>query len=218
MVAKTQKEKPREVKLFIEGGGDSPAQHALFRENFHRMLSTAGFDDKHKPRIAVCGGRSLAYKDFYNYPKIKKSGYGILLVDSEAPVAETTQSPWEHLKTREGDGWAQPANTSDEQCHLMVQCMEAWFIADAEALKTFYGPQFKEDKLPTRSDVENISKDALFKSLESATKECKPKGCYSKGKHSFDLIGVIDPAKIFDVSPWAKRFFSTLSAVMAQHR
>lgn len=216
MVAKNQKEKPREVKLFIEGGGDSASQQRKFRENFHKLLSKAGFKGRSRPSILACGGRNFAYKDFCSYPKVNPLGHGILLVDSEAPVDVNTKSPWEHLKTR--DGWSQPPNASDEQCHLMVQCMEAWFIADSEALKIFYGPLFKENKLPKRSDVENISKASLFSSLEAATRECNPKGSYSKGKHSFDLIGRINPDKIRAVSDCAERFFSTLEEVMKQHR
>lgn len=213
MVVNAPKGKIREVILFIEGGGDSPSQHARFRENFHKLLSKAGFEGR-KPKIAVCGGRSLAYRDFCN----NKRGYGILLVDSEAPVHEKTKSPWAYLKAQKGDGWAQPDTASDEQCHLMVQCMEAWFVADVEALKKFYGAHFRESKLPKRLDVENIPKESLFNALEAATTECKPKGRYSKGRHSFEILGHIDPAKICSSSYWAKRFFSTLYAVMAENR
>ncbi len=218
MVAKAAREPLREVTLFIEGGGDSDPQHRAFRQNFHKLLSKAGFEGR-KPHIAVCGGRGSAYDDFRNYPGVRPVGYGILLVDSETPVDEKNNSlPWEHLKLRKDGDWSQPAGTENEQCHLMVQCMEAWFIADSKALKTFYGSHFKENKLPKRQDVESIPKQSLFDTLEAATKECRTKGCYSKGKHSFDLIGLINPAEIRRLSPWAERFFSTLTAVMARYR
>lgn len=203
-----------EVTVFVEGGGDSPAQHAQFRKNFHALLARAGLSGK-KPRVAVCGGRSFAYKDFKNY----RGGYGILLVDSESPISPIAEGqpaqPWEHLQRREGDKWSKPAHTKDEQCHLMVQCMEAWLIADKAALKQYFGPDFKESKLPQNTNIPAIPKANLLSGLENATKTCR-KGCYSKGKHSFELLGLIDPGKIKDKCTWARRFFETLDEVMAK--
>lgn len=203
-----------EVRVFVEGGGDSPAQHAQFRKNFHALLAKAGLSGK-KPKVAVCGGRSFAYKDFKNY----RNGYGILLVDSESPISPITEEhpaqPWEHLHQREGDKWSKPAHTSDEQCHLMVQCMEAWFIADKETLGKYFGPDFKESKLPQHTNIPAISKANLLSGLENATKTCR-KGCYSKGNHSFELLGLIDPVKIKEKCTWARRFFETLDEVMAK--
>lgn len=203
-----------EVTVFVEGGGDSDAQHAKFRKNFQTLLAKAGLSGK-KPRVAVCGGRSFAYKDFKNYRK----GYGILLVDSESPISPITDEhpaqPWEHLQRREGDKWSKPDGASDEQCHLMVQCMEAWLIADKETLTQYFGSGFKENKLPQNTDIPAIPKANLLLGLENATKTCR-KGCYSKGSHSFELLGLIDPAKIKDKCTWAKRFFETLDQVMAR--
>lgn len=196
-----------EVTVFIEGGGDSPAQQANFRENFQALLTKAGLSGK-KPKVAVCGGRSLAYNSFKNYSK----GYGLLLVDSESPVVDT--SPWDHLKNREEDKWDKPAGATDEQCHLMVQCMEAWFIADKETLKIYYGSAFKENKLPQHTKIADAPKTSILDGLKKATKDCKSKGSYSKGAHSFKILGLIDPSKARSKCAWAERFFSTLTDVM----
>lgn len=195
-----------EVTVFVEGSGDSPAQHAKFRKNFQALLTKAGLAGK-KPKVAVCGGRSFAYKDFKNY----KQGYGLLLVDSESPV--TAISPWDHLKNREGDKWEKPATATDEQCHLMVQCMEAWFIADKDTLKTYYGNSFKEDKLPQHANIADASKASILDGMKNATKNCSPKGSYSKGTHSFEILGLIDPSKAREKCVWAERFFSALTTV-----
>ena len=91
----------------------------------------------------------------------------------------------------------------------MVQCMEAWFVADRETLAAFFGQHFNANALPAREDVENISKQDLCTALESATRTCK-KGSYGKGRHSFDILAQIDPAKVTAASPYAKRLIATL--------
>lgn len=34
------------------------------------------------------------------------------------------------------------------------------------------------------------------------------------GEHSFKLLALIDPAKVMDVSPWAKRFVEAMTTKM----
>ena len=92
----------------------------------------------------------------------------------------------------------------------MVQCMEAWLLADRETLADFFGSGFHGSVLPGRPDVENVSKKRLIDALENATRECRPKGRYDKGRHSFQLLGQLDPAKVTRASPYAKRLVRTL--------
>jgi len=74
----------------------------------------------------------------------------ILLVDAESAVQGY---PWKHLQ--QTDGWR--ICGSDKCCHLMVQVMEAWLIADKDALKNFYGQKFRKKAIPSRENVENSS-------------------------------------------------------------
>ena len=138
----------------------------------------------------------------------------MLLVDSESPVTAT--SPWEHLKNREDDRWEKPPTATDEQCHLMVQCMEAWFIADKDTLGTYYGSSFQKDKLPQRTNIADVPKNEILACMKKATENCSSKGSYSKGKHSFKLLGLIDPSQIRAKCEWAERFFSKLTDCMQQ--
>jgi Domain of unknown function (DUF4276) len=93
-----------------------------------------------------------------------------------------------HLAQRVGDGWVRPANAGDEHCHLMVQCMESWFLADRHALKAFFGHGFKPKTLPAEtSAVEDVDKAQIYAALADATKHCKTKEPYGKGKHSVSL-------------------------------
>jgi hypothetical protein len=162
------------------------------------------------PRVVACGTRHDAYDLFCTaLQQAHPIGFPILLVDSEGPIAAGT-SPWEHLKNREEDNWDRPRAAADEHAHLMVQCMEAWFLADRENLRTFFGQDFKDGALPSRTDIENISKDDLYRGLADATRHCPTKGEYRKGKQSFEILALIRPQMVCEASPFANRLVQTL--------
>ena len=137
------------MKLYVEGGGHAASLRTACREGFTKFLSRAGLAG-HMPRVVACGSRAEAYDSFCT--AMQNGEDALLLVDSEAPVLARAQpgnaaqreererwQPWLHLRERKGDGWEMPAGSSDLQCHLMVQCMEAWLLADRGVLKTFFG-------------------------------------------------------------------------------
>jgi hypothetical protein len=135
----------------------------------------------------------------------------ILLVDSEEPV--TGNFPWEHVKARPGDGWDKPEAATDDHLHLMVECMESWFLADKEALEKFYGQGFKNNSLPAKPKIEEVSKSDVYRGLKDATKDTK-KGEYGKGTHSFKILAIVDPAKVRDAAPSADRLLKHLDMVL----
>ena len=194
------------VKLYVEGGGDDNAKlKSRCRKGFANFIEKAGLKGK-MPRIVACGGRDNAYGKFK--AALSQSNQTVLLlVDSEGPVTSTMS--WQHVKSR--DGWNRPVWAADDQCHLMVQVMESWFLADRGALGAFYGQGFREGSLPQNQNIEQIPKQDVFDRLESATKDTS-KGSYNKGKHSFDILGNLDPAKVVNASPHAKSFIEALRA------
>jgi hypothetical protein len=206
------------VKLYVEGGGDSAALKVECRSGFANFLARAGL--RRKPRIVACGSRRNAYESFCT--AVANGESALLLVDSEAPVSARHQQgspdtwiPWQHLKERAGDGWDRPSNAKEADCHLMVQCMEAWLLADREVLKAFFGQGCKESSLPAPSgSVEAITKVQLYKSLADATRDCRTKGQYGKGEHSFRLLSLADATKVTSASPWANRFVEELKKRM----
>lgn len=189
--------------IYVEGGGAGKSLRGQLRQGFSQFFERAGLKDM-MPRLVACGGRDGAYKRF-GHAQADLNTHAILLVDSEGPVTKT--SSWEHLKDR--DGWDRPASVADDQCHLMVQVMESWFLADKEALSDFYGHSFRRKALPQRHDIENVSKQDVFTGLKKATKGTG-KRRYNKGSHSFAILAKIDPEKVMDVSPHAKRLVTTL--------
>jgi hypothetical protein len=131
----------------------------------------------------------------------------MLLVDSEGAV---TTGVWDHLSSRSGDGWDKPLNASEDQAHLMVQCMEAWFLADKDLLRGFYGHHFRMRALPRQPNVELITKTNAEASLRQATRNTQKRE-YHKTRHAFALLALVDPAKVRAASPHAARFFDTLT-------
>lgn len=194
------------VKIYVEGGGDGKALRTKCRMGFRIFFEKAGLA-RRMPKIIACGGRETAFDKFRTAFEMKETDeFIVLLVDSEDAVADGSQ-PWEHLAQR--DGWVRPSEAVDEQAHLMVRCMEAWFLADLDVLAGYFGPDFNRGALPGHSKIEEIEKDDVVKGLQNASRRCR-KGEYRKGHHSFDILEKITPSKVVDVSPHAKRLIDTL--------
>lgn len=195
------------VKIYVEGGGDQARLKRECRRAFSKFFEKAGFKGR-MPRVVACGSRGSAYDDFCTAVKTTTDEeLPLLLVDSEAPVQPQHQQedqfdPWGHLQAR--DDWSQPANTDGEQAHLMVQCMEAWFLADRQCLQDFFGNHFQANALPGNPNIEAIEKQQIFDALKKSTRHTQ-KGEYGKGSHSFKILEMVDPARVFKQSPWADR-------------
>lgn len=205
------------VKLYVEGGGDRSELKTACRKGFSDFIRNAGVNKM--PRIVACGARKSALERYQQ--AIQQGESAMLLVDSEAAIRELNQSgvtarwrPWEHLKER--DGWQRPQKAEDRDCHLMAQVMESWFLADRATLQKFFGQGFRSNALPgTPADTETVAKESIFQGLGAATRDTKAKG-YSKGSHSFELLGRISPALVCGASPWAKRWIDELQIRMEE--
>lgn len=203
------------MNVYVEGGGDSNSLRTECKKGFKLFLEKAGLRNR-MPRIVACGSRRDAYNRFCI--AINQGESAMLLVDSESSVSAAhsiagKEQPWQHLAQRRGDQWVKPTNATDAQCHLMVECMEAWLIADRDTLAGFFGNGFNANALPAASrPVESISKSQLYQSLAKATRSCNRR--YDKGNNSFELLALIDAAKVTTASPWAKRFVDELEKAM----
>ena len=205
-----------EVRIYIEGGGESKDTKAFLRQgfsSFFKKLVQVAQSKKIKWNITLCGSRNNAFRDFKNALEDRPNAFIILLVDSEAPV-KLKQRPWEHLKSR--DNWDSPAGVDETHCYLMVQAMEAWFMADIDTLKIFYGQGFKENAIPKNTNVEMIEKDLLERSLKAARRDTKSKGEYKKIQHASKLLEMLDVDKVRQASSECDRIFTTLTELMEQ--
>lgn len=200
-----------EVRIYVEGGGDGKDTKARIREGFRSFLSQLVERARAKRirwSIIACGGRSKAHHAFLIALKKHGNAFNVLLVDSEGPVDSTA---WQHLNKR--DHW-QSAGADDACCHLMVQAMEAWIIADPEALGRFYGQGFNPNALPANRDVEAIDKATLDSALRRASRTTT-KGEYHKIRHAAKILQALDPQKVQAAAPQCRRLFATLAERIA---
>jgi hypothetical protein len=193
--------------LYVEGGGDrNPSLASECRKAFSELFEKAGI--KQKPKVVACGSRKHAYDMFRDAHDAGDSEVW-LLVDAEDPPS-LERSPWDHVKTRKGDGWERPTRASDDQLHLMTICMETWLLTDHDALKKIFGPKFDEKKLPAISQLENTEKQAIHDALKEATRPT-PAGKYGKGTHSFRILALVSPENLRNLV-WGKRFLDAMEA------
>ena len=87
--------------------------------------------------------------------------------------------------------------------------MEAWFLADRDALTAFYGQGFLAGSLPGQPNIEQIPKRSLLPVLKHASKQTS-KGPYHKTRHGFAILAEIDPQRLRPASSYAGRLFDVL--------
>lgn len=199
-----------EIRLYVEGGGQDRDAKARLGAGFNGFLTdlrTLARSRRIKWQIIPCGSRDEAYRKFVKALKTHPDAFNVLLVDSEGPVRG---KPWEHLQHREG--W-RSYGVDDAQCHLMVQMMEAWFIADINALEGFYGQGFNANAIPRNTNVEKVSKQRIESALKAATQRTT-KGEYHKTHHGPKLLEQLDVSKVRKAASHCDLLFTILEEKM----
>lgn len=188
--------------------------HSQCREGFRKLIEKSGFRGR-MPSIVACGGRDDAFKMFETALESSDADiYPILLVDSEEPVVDHYIDPhsdvaWNHLVSREP--WTRPEGSSNDQAQLMVTSMETWIMADRETLKIHFGSRLRTNALiPINHQLETRTRDEILRSLESATANCGQNRGYSKGQHSFKILGELNPEVLRRNVPHFNRLIETL--------
>lgn len=198
-----------EIRIYFEGGGEERAGKTRLRQGFHAFFQEVialARDNRVKFQLVACGRRSNAYRNFCNAIQDHARAFNVLLVDSEEAV---DCDPWTHLRSR--DGWTRPDGIEDRHCHLMAQAMEAWFVADIETLRGYYGVGFNPNPVPNNPDVEQIPKNTLESSLKAATRNTQ-KGEYHKIRHASAILERLSAEKVQGAAKHCRRLFESLES------
>lgn len=185
------------IAIYVEGGGDGHQQKATLRQGFDGLLSP--WKEKARSKRLhwklVCAGDGRATFDAWQYALSARGNLvSALLVDSETALPNLPRGPAARVAHLAQRGWAM-GQTPADRVHLMVQCMEAWIVADPEALEQFYGQGFLRNALPARANLEDEPKPNLLGRLDHATRSTQ-KGTYQKIRHASPLLQAIDPSKV----------------------
>lgn len=196
-----------EIRMYVEGGGEGSQMKAAVRESFQRFLQDiirAARTQKIRWQIVACGPRQAAFENFLIALDTHPDAFNVLLIDSEGPV---NHGPKEHLMSR--DGWNLP-DINAKHYHLMVQMMEAWLVADRDALSRFFGQRFNANAIPRNPNVEQIGKQDMESALKEATRHTA-KGEYHKIHHGPKILSQLDVARVRKAATHCDRLFITLA-------
>jgi hypothetical protein len=181
----------KEIRIYVEGGGDQKDRRAKLREGFGIFLKELRQECQRRRigwKLILCGADQGACEQFRDALDQHSEALCLLLVDADQPVQGTARAHIETLHRRAFDA------AGDRQFHLMAQVMESWFLADPDALAAHFGRDFHRNALPKHADVEAVPKEQVLGALERAAKDTK-KGGYDKIQDGAALLQKISPEK-----------------------
>ena len=117
----------------------------------------------------------------------------------------------QHLANREKH-W-RLEDVPEEFLHVMATTMETWIISDREALAEFYGKNFVENMLPTRQDIEKITKLDVCNALKEATRRSQP-GEYHKMRHAPKLLRLMNEATVREKCSHCNQLFLEIEKLL----
>jgi len=181
-----------ELRIYFEGDDRLRPGIRLFFTGIAEAASRKGWH--FAPPVATYGRPVQAFRIAL---RAHADAWNVLLLDYEDP--DEAEIRKKHL-----------GGCDQDSVFWMVQVMDSWFLADIDALKSFYDGGFQESALKGNPNVEEIPKADVLGRLENATRATKA-GKYQKN-HAFKLLGLIDPTKVRSVAPNCERMFRVILA------
>jgi hypothetical protein len=193
------------IRIYVEGGGKHNDKYASgqIRAGFSGFIKNYFGDGGRQIRIIACGSRESTIDDFRRALESHPDDFNIVLVDSDGPVEI---EPCKYLNIQGGQGLEA---INDQQCHLMVQVMESWLVADVATLKEFYGQGFNSNQIPRDPKVEQVDKKRILSGLKEAARQTI-KGEYHKIHHGPKILALLDVMKVRQAARHCDRLFTIL--------
>jgi Domain of unknown function (DUF4276) len=180
-----------ELRVYFEGD-------KALRPGFHRFLSEIVESARsQRCRFQLVEANGTPMQDFRDALETHTDAWNVLLLDSEDPQEA-------ELRKRRLEGCDQ------DSIFWMVQTMEAWFLADVEALRALFKKRFNESALGWNPRVEEIPKADVMERLKRASG-----GEYHKVNDGLKLLQLIDPAKVRKAAPNCERMFNVIPSKLS---
>jgi len=179
-----------EVRIYFEGDGALRPGFSQFLAEIKKAARDRGIG------FHLIAGGATAEKDYHTALRKRRDAWNVLLRDSEG---------------------SEPPKSGSDDHFWMVQLMEAWFLADPEALSAYYGDDFNGNALKKKPQIEEIPKGDVLDCLREASKKTL-KGRYHKTKHAPEILERIDPLKVRKAAPHCENLFRRLLTGLDQGR
>jgi hypothetical protein len=184
-----------EIRIYFEG---SKALKGGFDVFFYELKTAARESGSTVELVAARDGP----KDYGKATRSHPQAWNILLKDSEQSIPARPAD----LCRRYG---IDPSLA--DRVFWMVELMEAWFLADRDALAGYYGAEFLSNAIGDPADIERVPKAEVMDRLKRATRNTT-KGQYHKVRHAPYLLERLDNQRVRARSKHCRVLFDSVMA------
>ena len=169
--------------------------HSKLRAGFHSLFGPhveRARQRRMRFNLIAGGSRAETIKDFVRSCRSHPSDVNVLVIDSERPVSDTASAI---RSLRAESFWDGGVSCDDDQINLMVRAMEAWIIADPEALRKHFGPNFNVNVLPSPQNAESVAPRDMVAAIGKGLPSSRRRR-YDKVADGARLLKLIDAVKV----------------------
>jgi hypothetical protein len=185
-----------QIRIYFEG-------HPGLRVPLGSFLAKAVPSANGKFKLIAGRGRDQTIDDFVVAVRQHRVGSLIILLDSDQ--ADDGRL---FVRLQQKTNWKPARKVGANSVYWMVQCMEAWFLADRKALRNVFGERLKAKSLPRGADVETVTKPDMLLKKATRGSDGSP---YDKGSHAGKLLACLDPEAVRRGARNFQRLLDTLS-------